>query len=572
MRASDSENYVQLPEKHLVDHCINNQKPNYALFMSLCLAMGNVADAVEIMCVGFIMTEVSYLSTLNKELLSAAVFMGMLVGGAAGGYISDYMGRRTCLLYSLGLNAVAGFFSSFATNIGVLILFRLVAGLGIGGSVPIVFSLGAEIFPQASRGRYLLVIASAWMVGAIFAALSAWLMLGKDISGHKIIPGLNWRYYAAVCSMPACLAFSLAYLYIPESPRYLMRRGMLDEAAEVLTNLSVVRVTASQLAHDQIAFSAIPTSEAVSSSAVAQSEDKIALVGGEQTMLQKVRQDPLANVRVLFVGQYLRISTVLMIIWFTLSFGSYGIANWISTLFSDVGIGNPYAASFIFAMANLPGNIVSIWLIDRVGRRWLLTIGMVLAAISVLGFALDQKDASVVVLSASLFNAFSVVGWNSLDCLAAEAFPTRSRTSAMGILAASGRLGAICGQFVNGSLESNIPVLLFVTCASTMVGGIASWGLPTDTANMALDDRDADDEDDDNRMSHGEGNVAKHRNISNGVSSTALFSPESSPNISPSSSSSAGWTREEVNSPMRSPEQSQQQYDLYRTGSAEDSI
>ena len=539
---AEADSYVEMPEKHLVDHCINNQKPNYALFISLCLAMGNVADAVEIMCVGFIMSEISYLSTLNKELLSAAVFIGMLFGGAAGGYISDYLGRRTCLLYSLGLNALAGFFSSFSTNIGLLIFFRLIAGLGIGGSVPIVFSLGAEIFPQASRGRYLLVIASAWMVGAVFAALSAWLMLGKDIDGHKIIPGLSWRYYAAVCSLPAFVAFMLSYWYVPESPRYLIRRGLVDEAAEVLSTLSVIQVTGRQLAHDQIAFSALPTSETTppSASAFLSGTDGSAagpsLTGKEaKSVMDKVREDPFANIRVLFVGQYLRTSIVLMVIWFTLSFGSYGISNWISVLFTDVGIGNPYAASFIFAMANLPGNIISVWLVDSLGRRWLLTIGMVLAAVSVLGFALDQKDAAVVVLSASLFNAFSVMGWNSLDCLSAEAFPTRSRTSAMGILAASGRLGAICGQFVNGSLENNIPVLLFVTCASTLVGGIASWGLQTDTANMALDDRDADDSS--NEYDHKgpvKGYASSHQ-------STALFSPEGSPSISPSSSSSAVW-------------------------------
>lgn len=537
---TEADSYVELPEKHLVDHCINNQKPKYALFISLCLAMGNVADAVEIMCVGFIMSEISYLSSLNKELLSAAVFIGMLFGGAAGGYISDYLGRRTCLLYSLGLNALAGFFSSFSTNIGLLIFFRLIAGLGIGGSVPIVFSLGAEIFPQASRGRYLLVIASAWMVGAVFAALSAWLMLGKDIDGHKIIPGLSWRYYAAVCSLPAFVAFMLSYWYVPESPRYLIRRGLVDEAAEVLSTLSVVQVTGRQLTHDQIAFSALPTSENAPSDSTGP-----VTIKETKSMMDKVREDPFANIRVLFLGQYLRTSIVLMIIWFTLSFGSYGISNWISVLFTDVGIGNPYAASFIFAMANLPGNIISVWLVDWLGRRWLLTIGMVLAAVSVLGFALDQKDAAVVVLSASLFNAFSVMGWNSLDCLSAEAFPTRSRTSAMGILAASGRLGAICGQFVNGSLENNIPVLLFVTCASTLVGGIASWGLQTDTANMALDDRDADD------ISNEYDSKGPVKGYVQTNQSTALFSPEGSPSISPSSSSSAVWA--DTENPLQHP-------------------
>jgi hypothetical protein len=108
----------------------------------------------------------------------------------------------------------------------------------------------------------------------------------------------------------------------------------------------------------------------------------------------------------------------------------------------------------------------------------------------VVGVALDPHDAGVVGLSASLFNAFSVVGWNSLDCLSVECFPTSVRTSAMGVLAATGRLGAVAAQFVNGSLEKNIPVLLFVTCGCTIVGGLVSFLLPDDHTGTALPDEE----------------------------------------------------------------------------------
>lgn len=73
-------------------------------------------------------------------------------------------------------------------------------------------------------------------------------------------------------------------------------------------------------------------------------------------------------------------------------------------------------------------------------------------------------------------------------CFAVECFPTHVRTSAMGVLAAGGRLGAMSAQFVNGSLEQNIPLLLFVTSACTVVGGLAAWLLPKDTAGRAMSD------------------------------------------------------------------------------------
>lgn len=498
MRPSSS-NHASIDET--VDNCINNPKPGKPLEFALCLALGNAADAVEIMCIGFIMSDISKVTTLQKELLSAAVFMGMFFGGLFGGYLADGIGRQHALLYSLGLNALAGFCSTFSPSVEVLIALRVFAGLGIGASVPVVFSLGAEIFPTADRGYYLSIIASFWMVGAIFSAFTAWILLGDDFYGDKILPHVHWRWFALVSSLPAFLAFVLSYYRLPESPRFLVNKQRFSEARVVLNRISTVR-----LSEDDLTLEAPqPTLQVKSPLNHQHQMDEIdyenSLKSTESFSVNRnddkddVRFDVtndsestgiLSALRLLY-GKEFRVTTiVLMTIWFTLSFGSYGISTWISLLFADVGIGNPYAASFIFALANLPGNMISLWFIDKYGRRWLLCIGMCLAGASSIGFALDTSNQAVVVLFASLFNAFSVIGWNSLDCMSAEGFPTIARTSAMGILAGSGRLGAVAGQFVNGTLESNIPLLLFVTSACSIFGGLVSWFLPQDTAGTSL--------------------------------------------------------------------------------------
>lgn len=103
----------------------------------------------------------------------------MLFGGLLCGVLSDAIGRRPCLLYSLVLNLIAGVASAFTPSIAWLIVCRVVAGIGIGGSVPSVFTLGAELFPSHNRGKLLSVVASFWMVGAIFTGLIGWVMLGE---------------------------------------------------------------------------------------------------------------------------------------------------------------------------------------------------------------------------------------------------------------------------------------------------------------------------------------------------------------------------------------------------------
>ena len=83
----------------------------------------------------------------------------MLFGGLLCGHLSDHIGRKPCLQYSLAVNAVAGLASAAAPDINWLIVFRVIGGIGIGGSVPSVFTLGAEILPAPIRGKMLSVIA-----------------------------------------------------------------------------------------------------------------------------------------------------------------------------------------------------------------------------------------------------------------------------------------------------------------------------------------------------------------------------------------------------------------------------
>ena len=363
----------------------------------------------------------------------------MLFGGLLCGYFSDKIGRRPCLIYSLGLNTAAGLASACVPNVQWLIFCRVVGGVGIGGSVPVVFSLGAEIFPSHVRGKLLSLIASFWMVGAIFTSAAAWVMLGDSPSGERIIPHLGWQWFAAVSALPALSALVLAICYVPESPTFLFEKGQFDAAAAVLEYLAGFRVDPHDLVPKQRG--------GVSVSDFNKKDENNKLLFDASASASSSRHAYLwaryvpHSFLILFQEELLKTTVVLLVIWFTLCYGSYGISTWISELFVDVGIANAYLASFIFALANLPGNVVAYYTIEVYGRRRLLSYGMSLAGVAAIMFALNPKNAVVVVTCASLFNAASVVGWNSLDCLSVESFPTGARGSAMGVLASAGRIG-----------------------------------------------------------------------------------------------------------------------------------
>eukprot|EP01041_Mallomonas_annulata_P005928 gene5928-11960_t len=492
----EDENHMLLSQLHLnidslKDPVILNKASSrsHAYFFALVLAMGNAADAVEIICVSYILSELES-STLNeKVLLSSAVFFGMLLGGIFCGILSDRVGRKPTLLLSLAVNAVAGLLSAVSPNISWLIAFRVIGGLGIGGSVPSVFTLGAEIFPTDIRGRLLSLIASFWMVGSVFVALLGWIMLGDDFQGNRIAPACNWRSFAAACSLPVITAGLASWAFLPESPRFLLRVGRATCAVRSITHITGLAesrpgtaVTVGQIMNPLHHDVHIGQAQSLAVRPETQSSGQTVLT---TTVIWKSTPDSyLSN---LFRPPLFHSTATLAIIWFSLSFGSYGLSTWIAILFRDVGLSNPYGQAFLFALATLPGNVFSVAFTDRLGRKTLLGWGLCMAAASAGGFALSSSKPVAVVLFASLFNCSTVIAWNSLDILSVEGFPTPVRTAAMGVLAAAGRIGAVIAQVINGHLESNIPLLLVVTSLCMLFGALTTWRLPVDGTGVNLD-------------------------------------------------------------------------------------
>lgn len=150
----------------------------------------------------------------------------MLVGGLIAGGASDVFGRKLTLLTSLLINAVAGAASALAPNWPALAALRIISGLGVGGSIPSVFTIYVEFLPLDNRGFWLTIVAWFWMIGSIFTAGVAWILIGYL--------GLSWRIFALVCAGPATLALILGIFLLPESPRYYYAKGLLGKCRTTL--------------------------------------------------------------------------------------------------------------------------------------------------------------------------------------------------------------------------------------------------------------------------------------------------------------------------------------------------
>mmetsp|Transcript_9437 Transcript_9437/g.15146 ORF Transcript_9437/g.15146 Transcript_9437/m.15146 type:complete len:503 (+) Transcript_9437:23-1531(+) len=438
----------------------------------LTLGIANSSDAVEIISMSYIIADDSFESMLPGDdsgreaqagFLTAAVYFGMLVGGLLVGFSGDELGRKYTLLLCLACVTIAGVFSSFMPSIALLTLMRCLCGVGVGGTVPSIFTLGVELMPQKRRGYFITVIAFFWVVGALYSAVTA-IVLFSYLR-------LSWRIYALVSAFPAAFGFFLVTL-IPKSPRFLGMRNNYDEAARIVNRMA--RKTGYQGEPMEVA------------EIRGQFARDVARSGGSTFAV--VRK----AIGLLYSPNFYGTTVGLQLTWFGMSFGTYGLITWITTLFKEVGLHDPYLCALIFNASQIPGNLFATFMVDSLGRRSILTGGVLLsiASLGLFAFTLKGGSAAYVVTAASIFQACSTTSWAVLGCLSSEVYPTELRSTGTGLLAACGRVGAMVAQFVNSALLKSPVMLLLVTMSMLSFGLLGPYATGNrDFTNRPLGDR-----------------------------------------------------------------------------------
>jgi MFS family permease len=153
---------------------------------------------------------------------------------------------------------------------------------------------------------------------------------------------------------------------------------------------------------------------------------------------------------------------------------------------------DPFANAFFYAAANLPGNLLSAFLMDKVGGKGILFGSLMMASVCAGLFAYvssGNASAFVIITLACSFNAFSTSGWNAIDLMSAESFPTDVRTTGMGFLSAGGRIGSVFAQLVNGYLigpPAHVELLLSITAIMMLLGGVSCFFVRDQSGKVLL--------------------------------------------------------------------------------------
>jgi putative MFS transporter len=329
-----------------------------------------------------------------------------------------------------------------------MIAVRFAQGIAIGGALPVAVSYINEIAPSKQRGRYFSVFQSITMSGYVWAALFSVL----------IIPHLGWRWMFIVGGLPL-LGLPLVWRKLPESPRWLARKGRFEAMDRALIKLGA---------------QALPPGQG----------------GGS------INDDPTPDkpgLSALFKPEMRRQTTTVMALWFLTSFVSFGLVTWVPTLLTTVfkmRLQDALAVGAFNSILYLVAAPLAGLVLDRFGRRPPAIVAALLAMFALLTLTfLDSQHLILVIAMLIAGKLSSSVGLVILWPHTAETFPTRIRALGLGAASSLGRAASMMTPIVVGAILSHqkspgYVFLLFAACGAGV--SLLWWLAAAETAGKPL--------------------------------------------------------------------------------------
>ncbi len=171
-------------------------------------------------------------SNADVGLAASAYLAGAVLGALFFGWLTDRLGRKKLFFITLAVYVVATAATAFSWNLWSFMLFRFLTGAGIGGEYAAINSTIQELVPARVRGWTDLVINGSFWIGAALGAVGAIVLLDPA----HLAPDHGWRAAFLIGSLLALVIF-LMRMWLPESPRWLMTHGRIDEAEAIVAGI-----------------------------------------------------------------------------------------------------------------------------------------------------------------------------------------------------------------------------------------------------------------------------------------------------------------------------------------------
>lgn len=361
--------------------------------------LGYLFDAYDIALNGFLMPLLGKhfdLSLSGRGLVATANLVGMAVGAVAWGAVADRIGRKKAFSVTLLIFAMFSVLGALAPTYPAFLALRFLAGVGLGGCIPVDYALVGEFSPRKYRGRILTALDAWWPVGVTLCGLVSTAML--TLNG-------NWRWMLATMVLPALLLF-WARRGIPESPIYLTKKGREAEARKVIDDL--VKRTGAPV-EPYVIPEPVP-------------DDGPRGVAAAADQLRRIwRFSP-------------RITSAAWLLFATIMLVYYAALSWMPSILKEEGQGDTAAfmSTTLMSGVGIVGVLVSTALVDLVGRKWLIGVSAPVASLALVVFALVRDLPTGSVVAIGVFGFLAQLAIPALYAYVSELYPTPLRASGFG--------------------------------------------------------------------------------------------------------------------------------------------
>ena len=373
------------------------------------IAAGYFCDVIDFTVFGSLVPFIiksGFGAAADAAMIGSATILGLALGTAAQGEFSDRFGRRFIYQFNLLLFGVFTILGAFAPSVALLMVCRVIAGIGLGAEQPLAFAYAGEYAPKRIRGRILAIVhfiggACVWPIGTGLVIGFGALMAANYTDAAQSAE-YAWRGVWLLIGVLALIVWVFRFT-LPESPRYLATHGRGEEAIKVLGRLGIAGPT-----------------QPLSSDAAS-----------------NTKSDPFAVVFKMFPKR-----VIAGMICFSAFFGiAIGLGAWLPNIMNGKGFSITKSLQYTLAMnfAVPCASIFMMYALDKYGRKITSVCAFVGAGIMAMVFA-NAGTAMELIVAGFVMIFFVQVAGNSMQIFASEVFPTNARASGFGWAAGVGRL------------------------------------------------------------------------------------------------------------------------------------
>jgi MFS transporter, putative metabolite:H+ symporter len=399
-----------------------------------------------------VLRELWHISPQRSGYMISSAYLGQLIGALLFSWMAERFGRVRSATVAVAIIAVMGLACAAARDYSVLFTFRFIQGIGIGGEMPVAAAYISELSQARGRGRFFLLYEIIFPIG----------LMAAGQAGAWLVPAWGWQAIFLVGAVPS-LIVALLVARLPESPRWLISQGRLQEAEAI-----VQRIEAS-----------------------ARSFKPLTNAGGPEAPIPTVQ--PRTRWMELLSAFYRKRTMVVWTLWGSCFFIANGLNNWLPSLYNTVyrlPLGESLRAASLTNVAQVLLLLVCALWIDRTGRRnWtaaaFLGTGSCLA---ILGFSGAHNVTAVVILSTL---SYGIIGSANavLYLYTPEVYPTRMRVIGTGLATFWLRIASAVSPTIVGFMVAGNGIgSVFLMFAAMSIVGILAASRMIETRDRRLEE------------------------------------------------------------------------------------